>query len=92
MFALATKLLIGSVYKQMGEMMKVERKFIVSFSMNYFFLIFFKKKIIQVLWDKDVKMNTVHVLDVCRAIYHLFTNGKSREVYNVVDKGNTCSY
>ncbi|XP_045184005.2 uncharacterized protein LOC123542289 [Mercenaria mercenaria] len=43
----------------------------------------------KMLWTKDLKMNTVHVQDVCKAIWHLFSHGKSGEVYHCVDKGNT---
>ena len=34
-------------------------------------------------------MHTVHVLDVCRAIWHACLHGKSGEVYHIVDKGDT---
>ena len=44
---------------------------------------------LQLLWGKELKINTVHVSDVCRAIWHLTQNGPSGEVYNVVDKANT---
>ncbi|XP_013771849.1 uncharacterized protein LOC106457008 isoform X1 [Limulus polyphemus] len=58
------RLIVGAVYKYLGEMMKL-------------------------LWTKDMKMNTIHVTDLCRAIWHVFTNGSNREIYNVVDKGDT---
>lgn len=61
---LMPRLIIGAIYKYLGEMMKL-------------------------LWDKDMKMNTIHVVDLCRAIWHLCSHGKSGEVYNIVDKGNT---
>jgi len=41
------------------------------------------------LWTKDLKMNTVHVDDVCCAVWHLCLNGQKGEIYNVVDEGNT---
>ena len=44
------------------------------------------------LWTKDLKMNTVHVDDVCRAVWHLCQNGKNGEIYNIVDDGNTSMY
>ena len=34
-------------------------------------------------------MNTVHVRDMCRALWHVRTVGKSGEVYNLADKGCT---
>jgi len=43
----------------------------------------------QFLWNKNLKMNTVHVDDVVRAIVHLFTHGKSGDIYNLADKSNT---
>lgn len=33
-------------------------------------------------------MNTVHVNDVCRAIWHLTEHGEVGSVYNLVDKGD----
>lgn len=41
------------------------------------------------LWTKDLQMNTVHVLDVCRAVWHLLNHGKKGQVYNIVDSNNT---
>ncbi|XP_013406133.1 uncharacterized protein LOC106170709 [Lingula anatina] len=61
---LTPRLVIGAVYKFLGEKMKL-------------------------LWGKDLKMNTVHVDDLCRAIWHLLSHGKTGEVYNIVDKGDT---
>ncbi|XP_041355409.1 dTDP-D-glucose 4,6-dehydratase-like [Gigantopelta aegis] len=43
----------------------------------------------KMLWTKDLKMNTVHVDDLCRAIWHLCYHGKRGEIYNIVDKGDT---
>ena len=34
-------------------------------------------------------MNTVHVLDVCRAVWHLCNHGNRGQVYNIVDNNNT---
>uniref|UniRef100_A0A1E1XVL9 Putative c-3 sterol dehydrogenase/3-beta-hydroxysteroid dehydrogenase n=1 Tax=Amblyomma sculptum TaxID=1581419 RepID=A0A1E1XVL9_AMBSC len=47
------------------------------------------KETMKLLWTKDLKMNTVHVSDLCRAIWHLCLHGKSGEIYNVVDCGET---
>jgi len=43
----------------------------------------------EFLWDKDLKMNTIHVEDVCAALHFLTTHGKSGDVFNLVDNGNT---
>eukprot|EP00794_Sanderia_malayensis_P018877 gene18877-20777_t len=61
---LTPRLIIGAVYKQLGEKMKL-------------------------LWTKDLKMNTVNVKDVARAIWFLCTEGKNHEVYNLADKDET---
>lgn len=34
-------------------------------------------------------MNTVHVYDVVRAVWHLCRHGARSEVYNLADKGDT---
>jgi nucleoside-diphosphate-sugar epimerase len=41
------------------------------------------------LWNADLQLNTVHVRDVVRAIFHLCTNGKSGDIYNLSDKNKT---
>ena len=41
------------------------------------------------LWSKDMRINTVHVRDLCRALLFLQEKGKVGEVYNVVDKNDT---
>ncbi|KAL7293658.1 hypothetical protein TKK_0012737 [Trichogramma kaykai] len=62
---LAPRLVIGAVYKHLGEMMKL-------------------------LWGPDLKMNTVHVRDLARAIWHVATRKETiGETYNVVDEGNS---
>lgn len=45
----------------------------------------------QLLWDKSLSVNTVHVFDLCRALWHLAAAGKTGpgSVYNVVDPGDT---
>ena len=34
-------------------------------------------------------MSTVHVTDVCRAVWHLTSHGNSGDVFNLADKSNT---
>ena len=43
----------------------------------------------QMLWTKDLQMNTVNVLGVCRAVWHLCNNGNRGQVYHIVDNNNT---
>ena len=43
----------------------------------------------QLLWTKDLKMNTVHVSDVCRALWHVKDHDNNGDVFNLADKGNT---
>jgi len=43
----------------------------------------------EFLWDKELRINTVHVEDVCAALWHLITNGNNGEVYNLADTGDT---
>eukprot|EP01132_Coremiostelium_polycephalum_P001167 gene1167-1477_t len=41
------------------------------------------------LWTGDIKLNTVHVNDVCKALWHLSQVGQKGSVYNLSDKGDT---
>ncbi|KAJ8724635.1 hypothetical protein PYW08_016109 [Mythimna loreyi] len=44
----------------------------------------------KLLWTADLKMNTVHVRDVCRAIWTLGTKpDANKQIYNVVDEANS---
>lgn len=43
----------------------------------------------EFLWDKELKMHTVHVEDVCAALVFLTTHGKSGEVFNLSDSNDT---
>ncbi|CAG2104948.1 unnamed protein product [Medioppia subpectinata] len=43
----------------------------------------------KLLWNKDLKLNTIHVQDLCSAVWLCCLNGKEGEVYNVVDTGDT---
>jgi nucleoside-diphosphate-sugar epimerase len=46
-------------------------------------------KNMKLLWTGDLKINTVHVNDVVRALFHLCTHGNSGAVYNLADKNDT---
>jgi len=41
------------------------------------------------LWSEGLKMNTVHVTDVCKALWHVATKCPAGEVYNLADKNDT---
>lgn len=43
----------------------------------------------QLLWTKELHINTVHVNDVVRGLWHLHDSGEVQQVYNMVDKRNT---
>ncbi|XP_076239585.1 uncharacterized protein LOC143182469 isoform X2 [Calliopsis andreniformis] len=59
---LAPRLVVGAVYKHLGEMMKL-------------------------LWGPELHMNTVHVRDVARAIWHVVNKPEAiGQTYNVVDE------
>jgi len=40
-------------------------------------------------WFEATKINTVHVIDVVRAIWHLVENSRNGEVFNLSDKNDT---
>lgn len=44
---------------------------------------------LEFLWDKDLKINTVHVRDVCAALWHLTSHGDNGATYNLADSGDT---
>jgi len=41
------------------------------------------------LWSADLKMNTVHVTDVCKALWHIATKCPKGEIYNLADKNDS---
>ncbi|ETV66386.1 hypothetical protein H257_17170 [Aphanomyces astaci] len=43
----------------------------------------------KLLWDGEMRVNTVHVLDVCKALWHVARVGAPHEVYNLADKSDT---
>jgi len=46
-------------------------------------------KKMKFLWTGDLKINTVHVNDVAKALFHLCKHGESGAIYNLADKSNT---
>ncbi|CCI43803.1 unnamed protein product [Albugo candida] len=43
----------------------------------------------KLLWKEDMRVNTVHVHDVCRAMWHLTEAGTDGAIYNLADKNDT---
>jgi len=43
----------------------------------------------KLLWSEKTKINTVHVADVAKALWHLSQKGKAGDVYNLADKNDT---
>jgi len=61
---LSPRIIVGAVYKQLGEKMKL-------------------------LWSESTRINTVHVRDVCKALWHVSQRGALGAVYNLTDKNDT---
>jgi nucleoside-diphosphate-sugar epimerase len=45
-----------------------------------------RKEKMKFLWEKTLKLNTVHVLDVCAALWHCATKSSAGAVYNLADE------
>jgi len=43
----------------------------------------------EFLWDKDLRLNTVHIEDVTLALWHLSQKGVVAQTYNLADAGDT---
>jgi len=43
----------------------------------------------EFLWDKEMKINTVHVIDVCRALWYLTNHGNNGDLFNLADENDT---
>jgi len=43
----------------------------------------------EFLWDKEMKIATVHVNDVCRALWFLTTHGDKGAIFNLADDNDT---
>jgi len=46
-------------------------------------------EVMELLWSRSLKINTVHVNDVVRAIWHMRDHGECGQIFNLVDKGDT---
>jgi len=49
----------------------------------------YTNEVMKFLWTADLRINTVHVHDVVRALWYLTTNGASGDIYNLADKNST---
>jgi nucleoside-diphosphate-sugar epimerase len=47
------------------------------------------KKTMTCLYSKDLRLNTVHVDDVAKALHFLCTHGESGSIYNLADQNDT---
>eukprot|EP01156_Anaeramoeba_ignava_P017909 Anaeramoba_ignava/a90304_707.p1 GENE.a90304_707~~a90304_707.p1 ORF type:complete len:366 (-),score=129.85 a90304_707:96-1193(-) len=47
------------------------------------------KEKMKFLWSGDLRMNTVHVYDVCAALWLISQKGKVGSIYNLADKNET---
>ncbi len=43
----------------------------------------------ELLWDGDMKMSTVHVFDVARAVVHAARKVEAGAIFNLADKADT---
>jgi nucleoside-diphosphate-sugar epimerase len=46
-------------------------------------------KKMECLWDKGLRLNTVHVRDVAKAIFLIATKAPEKEIYNLADSSDT---
>ena len=74
------RLIVGAVYKKTGDTMKVSP--LQSSSSN-------ADGVLQLLWTDKLCLNTVHVDDVARALWHLAQHGALGQIYNLVDKSDS---
>jgi len=47
------------------------------------------KEKMEMLWTKDLRVNTVHVRDVAKALWFLCINAKSGDIFNLSDQNDT---
>ena len=47
------------------------------------------KEEMKLLWTGDLRINTVHVKDVVKAVTHVVSKGVKNEIFNLSDKGET---
>jgi len=46
-------------------------------------------KTMKTLWTAELKVHTVHVFDVCKALWHISLNCPVGSIWNLVDKNDT---
>ena len=49
----------------------------------------YEHEIMKFLWDKSTRINTVHVHDMVRAMWHVAELTPEKAIYNICDKGDT---
>jgi nucleoside-diphosphate-sugar epimerase len=47
------------------------------------------KEKMEFLWDKDLRVNTVHVKDVVAALWFLTDHGENKQIFNLADESET---
>jgi len=47
-----------------------------------------RKEKMKFLWEKTLKLNTVHVLDVCAALWHTATKSAAGSIFNLADESD----
>ena len=47
------------------------------------------KEEMKLLWSGDLRLNTVHVRDVVKAVLHVADKGLKNQVFNLCDKNDT---
>jgi len=50
------------------------------------------KEDMKFLWSKDLRINTVHVRDVCRALMLVAEKAKPGSIYNLADPNDSSTY
>ena len=48
-----------------------------------------KPNTMVLLWDHTLKLNTVHVSDVCKGLWHAYLHAPPRSVWNLADRSDT---
>ena len=76
------RLIVGAVYKKTGDTMKVTVHHVYTTILMA----------LQLLWTDKLCLNTVHVDDVARALWHLAQHGALGQIYNLVDKGDSSAF
>jgi len=52
----------------------------------------YQKEQMKVLWDDSKRIHTVHIVEVCREIAFLITSKETKNLFNLVDDGDTIAH